>query len=530
MKFVWDSDNRRFVTKTHCPWPECGAHVQPMHEDGLLGWCEACDRPYETILLAPDGGGAPVEWTLRPESAFNTYTGQPVLRYSPADWSECQGSPDRAGVGDDPRGKVFGRPQQDHTWKLKEGWQVESIAPEETNEVGDSIASLAVMRGNVLAISRRGRIGVLDPDSGHARTQRPIEWPGHPRPDARNPVDQPPAIRGTRMVLVSPRQALFRDLGPQLFRTQGGRARGAHRLIQPTDPSRRFVGPPMGIDRPDRPRFALLEARLNPTRSGLEKPVLRVFEVDGQEICQVAAQGLARGPVYARSLDLILWLDAAGFVHRLPGQALLEAQPEAQPVLISEQILDLRPSLYPTLAVAPNARGELELWVASGDTENPTLQLSRCNLEEALRRDEARWVRRSLGGRGAVNGLSVGRGPNHDANASGLLLSVSTDQAVYSYPKELVDSMEHATARGHDTAERRGSWDPPIITGAGVIARVSGSVQLMSNGMGWHAMRTERAAVHSRYNEAQGLALYGRRVFYGRGMGVGCFLLSKEKV
>ena len=44
MSFEWDSDNRSFVTRARCPYPDCGKPTEPVHEDGVLGFCEACER------------------------------------------------------------------------------------------------------------------------------------------------------------------------------------------------------------------------------------------------------------------------------------------------------------------------------------------------------------------------------------------------------------------------------------------------------------------------------------------------------
>ncbi len=528
--FEWDASNRRFVTRPRCPYPDCGEPVEPSHDERVFCWCRHCERPYESALLRPADDGPPVEWTRRPRSIYCTFTGASLRDYSPLDWCEAGGGPSRSSCLHDAHGNAFGAPRTDRAFSLHDvertGWTAPTICPEEGQDDSDAVASILVLRGHVLAISRRGRVGILDPISGELLEKRPLVWPSFPPPDLSWPVEAAPAARGTQLVMVSPREALFRDLESQLF--PGPREpRQAHRLVAPHQRGTRFIGPPLGIDM-DPPLFCLLEGAAG--LRGLDQPLLRFFSLDGEELGRCPAPGIARPPVYDRRTDQLLWVDNQGFVHRLPGADCLKGDAAEPMPLLTEDILDLDVSARPTFVVVPDLAGESELWVADVRPDTGELEVYRAALEPALHSGELRWARHRLGSRGDLVALSVGRGPGHRANASAQMLSVATDQGVFSYPKALSDALEYDAARGHEGADRRGTWDQPILCGAGVIARVPGALHLMARGLGWGSQRRSRLSLPVRYAAKQGLAIFGRRVFIGVGLGVRCLVMEPEEV
>ena len=498
MSFEWDSDNRSFVTRTRCPYPDCGETAEPAHEDGVLGFCLHCLRTYESALLAPSGGGAPVEWNLRADCAFNTFTGERLTRWSPQDWSEASGGPQRTASTKDPRGAVFGPPRQQSWFSLEEDWSCESIAPDESAEA-DHIVAVTIARDRVIATTRRGRLGVLDATTGELRTQRPLDWPAWPAPSS---IDFPPALRGTRLCLAAPHQALFRDLAPQLF----GSGSGNWRLVDP-DPETSFVGPPLT----HASSMLLLQGRV--AKGALDDACLRIFDHTGEDQGRHEVPGIARPPAVWG--EEVLWLDDSGFVSIAGG-----------PTLPTEQVLNLRPSLLPTFCVAAGPNGRPELWVAHVSPDRGELVISRADLDHAVERGEVRWRSRSLGTRGEPVGLAIGQGPATTRNASSQLLAIATDQAVLTFSKDLGDAVELGAARGHESADRRGSWDCPIVCGAGALARVAGSVHLLPQGLGWGLRRAEVVPLLVRYAERQGFALTGRRVVLGVGLGLRSYLMK----
>jgi hypothetical protein len=524
----WDPNNRRFVTRPRCPHPDCGQPVEPAHAERVLCWCRHCERPYESTLLPPADAGPPVEWTRRPESAFCTFTGARLQGASPLDWAETGGDPGRSSCLDDPRGNVFGPPHGEQAFTLADreraGWVLQSVVPEDGQD-DDEVSALAVVRGRLLAATQRGRMALIDPTSGALLDARPLVWPSFPPPDPTWPVEFSPATRGEHLLLAAPREALFRDLGPQLF--PGVPSRGQPwALVKPLQPGARFLGPPLGLDGAP-PVFCLLEGV--PGLRRVADAVLRFFAPDGTELGRCPAPGIARPPTFDRASDNVVWLSAEGFLHSLPREqwALMEgAQPRE---LFSDEILDLDVSARPTAVLAPDLGGETELWVADVHPDTGELSVFKAHLGLALARDELRWQRQRLGKRGDLVALAVGRGPGHRANAAAQVMAVATDHGVFTFPKAASDAMELDAARGHEGADRRGSWDIPIITSAGVIARVPGAVHLLSRGMGWAERGPSRLSLPVRYGGVQGMAVFGRRVFVGVGLGVRCFVMEPQE-
>jgi hypothetical protein len=527
--FEWDANNRRFDTRPTCPYPDCGEPVEPAHQERVFCWCRHCERPYESALLRPADAGPPVEWSRRPESAFCTFTGARLVGSSPLDWAEAGGDPGRSSCLDDPRGNAFGQPHPDHSFSLhdkdRQGWHTATVIPEEGLD-DDAVSALAVLRGRVLAVTQRGRMAILDPETGALLDKRPLVWPSFPPPDLSWPVEHPPAARGKHILLCSPRQAQFRDLGPQLFPGTPAPAQ-PYTLVDPAQPGARFMGPPLGIDTPE-PLFCLLEGI--PGLRKLEDPLLRFFELGGRECGRCPAPGIARPPVYDRRSGTVLWLSAEGFVSALPQEQCLRMQGAVATELFSEDILDLDVSARPTAVLAPDLSGATELWVADVRPETGELSVFKASVDQALAAGELRWTRQRLGKRGDLVSLAVGRGPGHRANAAAQVMAVATDHGVFSFPKSSSDAMEYDAARGHEGADRRGSWDIPIITSAGVIARVPGAMHLLSRGMGWSDRASSRLALPVRYAGVQGMAIFGRRVFAGVGLGVRCFVLEPQEV
>ena len=527
--FEWDPHNRRFVTRPICPYPDCGQPVEPTHTERIFCWCRHCERPYESTLLRPADAGPPVEWTRRPESAFCTFTGAPLVHSSPLDWVEAGGGPSRSSCMDDPRGNAFGPPHPDQAFSLadrdRQGWTAATVIPEEGQE-DDAVSALAVLRGRLLAVTQRGRIAMLDPQTGALLDQRPLVWPSFPPPDLTWPVEHPPAARGNHLLLVAPREALFRDLSAQLF--PGTPSQGQpYALAKPMQPGARFLGPPLGIDA-DPPLFCLLEGI--PGLRTLDQPMLRFFALDGAEVGRCPAPGIARPPVYDARSGMVIWISSEGFVsalHRDRCRQLAGAEPIE---LFADDILNLDVSARPTAVLAPNLVGESELWVADVHPDTGELSVFKASLDQALTSEELRWTRHRLGKRGDLVALAVGCGPGHRANAAAQVMAVATDHGVFSFPKAASDAMEYDAARGHEGADRRGSWDTPIITSAGVIARVPGAMHLLGRGMGWSERASSRLSLPVRYAGIQGMAIFGRRVFVGVGLGVRCFVMEPEEI
>lgn len=67
-----------------------------------------------------------------------------------------------------------------------------------------------------------------------------------------------------------------------------------------------------------------------------------------------------------------------------------------------------------------------------------------------------------------------------------------------------------------------GSHDPPIVTSAGVLSRIQGSLVLDTQGLGWRD-DIHRVPVVGPYPGPQGIAIFGRRVYIGRRLSIDSF-------
>ncbi|HEX2224804.1 MAG TPA: hypothetical protein VHN15_11420, partial [Thermoanaerobaculia bacterium] len=472
----WDAANRRFRMPDRCPYPDCGQPVNPTNAAVALAWCPSCQRPYEAVRLP--SGNAPVELYRRPQSAFCTHTGRPLTGYSLLDWCEAGGGPGRSNSLDDGRGAVFGPPDPKVTVSLREAWAHSSILPQPDPE--DHVGSVTVVRGYVVAVTARGGIGIFDAVTGEPRLTRPLEWPdGSTDPmDLGRAVRHSPAFRGTHMALAAPHQAQFRDLRSFLL---GVEAEARYALVEP-EPGTTFLGPPLGVDAGQESFFCLLQGR---AQDHIGDPVLRFFARDGREVRRCALNGIVRPPVFDRWNGLLVWVDRQGIVSMLPADQLL-AEAEPTPVVsLPSSLLHLEEDDRPTLIAAHDTNRRTELWAAS-DLDGQAV-LHRCLLDD-LYRDPGQvwsWDQRDLGKLGPLSGFAVGIGSRHRDNAAGQLLGVATSQQVVLLQRF---SMINATLpmRGLETGGTRGSFDPPLVSSAGVITRLQGLLCLDNQGLGWN--------------------------------------------
>jgi hypothetical protein len=519
----WDAANRRFRTPDRCPYPDCGQPVNPTNAPAALAWCPSCQRPYEAVRLTD--GSAPIELYRRPQSAFCTYTGRPLTGYSLLDWCEAGGGPGRTNSLDDGRGAVFGPPDQRVKISLQEAWVQPSILTQPDPE--DHVCAIAVVRGQALAVTARGRIGIFDATSGESRLTRPLEWPdGSTDPmDLGRAVRHPPAFRGTRMVLAAPHQTQFRDLRSFLL---GGEADARYLLVD-ADEGASFLGPPLGVDSGGESFFCLLQGRAQ--EDGIHTPVLRFFSPDGQEICRFEPDAIARPPVFDRSSGSLVWIDKHGIVSVLAANQLIHGEGDkASPtVSLPASLLSLEDDDRPGLIAALDTNRRTELWVTSEPDGHAVLY--KCGLDD-LREHPGQvwsWDRRDLGKLGPLSGIAVGVGSRYRDNAAGQLLGVATSQQVALFQRF---SNINATLpmQGLETGGTRGSFDPPLVCSAGVIARLQGMLCLDNQGIGWDDSELHpKVPVPGIYDRTQGIAMFGRQVYIGHGLGVRSYRLHLEK-
>ncbi|MDP9119999.1 MAG: hypothetical protein M3O15_01305 [Acidobacteriota bacterium] len=527
----WDRDNQRFSAPSRCPYPDCEAAVDPVHAtEPTLAWCAVCHRPYEVVPFRPAAEAAPLELNRRPNSANCTYTGRPLTSYSVLDWCEAGGEPGRSYCLEDARGAVFGPPEERRIVRLAEDWIQHSILSSRGDD--DFVSSVSVVRGWVVAVTARGWVGLLDAGSGEPAPSRPLEWPTgstHPLEPLRS-VRHAPAFRGTGVVLAAPHEAQFRALGTFLFSSRDN-AQRAYRMVS-AEQGRQFLGPPLGIDGPEDPVFCLLEGRENGDTGVIEEAWLRFFDEAGNEISRCPAPGIARPPIFDRHLDRILWIDCNGGLASLasrqirPGQTLLAA------IDLPDPILEVEVNLRPTFAVAQDAQGRSEVWLSTALPDGG-VDFHRTVLggRPETRSTAWRWQTQTLSGIGQVTGFAVGIGSMHRYNAASQLIGVATDRQVLALDRANLTGGGRLPMTGPESVGTAGSFDVPLLCSAGVIARLQSSICIEPQGLGWSdASAQPKAPIPGLYQMTQGMAMFGRRVYIGHGMGVRSYVVEIEEV
>jgi hypothetical protein len=527
----WDRDNQRFTSPSRCPYPDCVAPVDATHAtEPVLRWCTVCNRPFEVTPFRPAPEAAPLDLHRRPATAYCTYTGQPLTAYSVVDWAEAGGEPGRSYCLNDARGAVFGPPSARRILHLKDDWTQRSIFGGRDDE-DDFVSSVSVVRGSVVAVTARGRVGLFDATTGVQAPGRPLEWPtgsAHPE-DSDRAVRYPPAFRGTQMVLAAPHEAQFRDLKSILFPIRGSAMR-QHRMVTPS-PGCQFLGAPLGIDSLASPVFCLLEGKEDSRSASISAAQLRFFDVDGNEIAVCAAGEITRAPIFDRRLGWVIWVDGDGRLSILTATHLGAGVVRATTTSLPDPILSLAVNLRPTFATARNSLGRSELWLSSA-LPRGGVELHHTLLDEAaLARTTAwRWQTHMLEGVGEVHGIAVGGASPYAGNATSQLLAVATDRQVLSLDRSNVAGSGRAAMSGPESMGMTGSLDVPLLCSAGVVARLQSSLCLDSQGLGWSDESFQRKVpIAGLYRQAQGLALFGRRVYAGLGMGVCSYRIDVEE-
>src|SRR5262249_29844408 len=135
----------------------------------------------------------------------------------------------------------------------------------------------------------------------------------------------------------------------------------------------------------------------------------RFFTPTGEELASCPAPGIARAPVFARDLELLVWIDRQGTLFSLSSRQLGGERPLAPASAIPDATLEVEVNLRPTFAVARTEQGSSEVWLSNASPEGG-VDFQRTTLGETRGRQPWRWRLRALPGIGEVRGFAVGIG------------------------------------------------------------------------------------------------------------------------
>lgn len=467
-----------------------------------------------------------MEITRRVGASFCTMTGHELMLPSPLDWAEAGGGPGRTGALPDPRAAFFGPPSANRMIDLAEVWRSNEVfGPDQ--DAADPVRSVLTVRGRVVVTSAGGRTAVLRSETGESvlPAGECLEWPDGSAVAGNDEcsVSQPAAMRGGRLCVVASHQVVIRDIREYL-----GRPSRPLRSVASIDTNDggRFFGPPLGIDA-DRPLFVILEGRADSADGVLGDPILRAVDAAGLELGAWEAPGIVRPPVFDRLNQVLVWVTETGTMHSLPlaalegrGGSVVSSHPDGE----FNATFDSRA----TLVISPNPKGWAEVWLAE-----PSLDGNSFSLWHALLHPRAnpakypttlRWKwdhRVYLASAGAIKGLAIGIGARSTADGASDLAALTSDDGVFALRKSSLGVLDQGFAPGPATGSLSGSADPPILCGAGIVARTNLGVYLYSDPLGWGRDQGRRfLSMPSTDRRPQGLAMLGRRVFAGIGVGV----------
>lgn len=543
MTIEYQSDpNHTFTVSTRCPSPDCASPLPLLHEAGILGKCGECGTLYESVRVASIGAQE-VEWARGGTAIRCTFTGIAHQKASPLEWTGSGGNSRRTFSPLDPNGVQFGTPDSNTRFRFEDSWRVESIA-KQTAAMADHVSTLTLLKGHIIATSTRGWIAIIDAQTGKM-VHETLAWPSAPPPvpDTR-PVYFPPVGRGTNLLVCALHQSIFIDLAPCLDRTQnGGRYLPPREAISVLDADQGFIAPPLAMDGPNGSIFCLTEGQNNAPDSVTFR-FFRSTEDGFREVVRLKPDQFTRGPIFDDQSQRMMWLDDEGNLQLLAlSDVDLPAPSDTIPDLDVAKIenhftnqdplnLRLRPLDYATFSLSRLREGRSELVALSLSDEGQPL-LWRAPLEPCLKNPTAtvEWSEepQAMQLDGSHLMLSVGDQSSNPANRAGDLIGVGTDGRIASYSRGVTLSL-NGEASGNQPGAYAGTYDPPVTTGAGVVARTPGMLHLFSRGIGWSVRDSRPKPIASLYKRQQGLLVADSHVYFGDGLGVCCLKIVPEEI
>ena len=513
--YKWSKAQSRFVHKTQCPYPDCGTMINPPSiEKKQIGLCKSCGRTFEWLVIQTEDG-VPLPWPRRPNAMFCSYSGRRLIEYSSVEWNEHGGSSARSSCLNDLQGEIFGIPDRDTSFQLKPVWQTESLIKEDLRGQ-DKIKAINLVNGILMVTTEKGYISFIrgvDTDNYEIITEE-IEA----KNQKRESVSQTPVVRGPFCVVQKQTVANFYKIG--FFSVEGTYE---HSTIEAQSECS-FYGPPLGIDL-DTPAFVLWQAQVIG-----EFPIQSSFLVYTQSedsithlLFEIDAPNCARPPIYVEDLKALVWIDRAGNIFTISKESLLSGNPSSEKwEAVKPDTCSIQWDSKPTFVFG--ASDDSPQFFITNKNDDPFSVNGTILYKIIQDRHRLQWKPLDMGNIGEqIYALAVGVGSEYRGTDSLQdVVAIATDQSVVITDKNATNI--NPSFSPMPGAQLKGSIEPPVICGAGIVFRIAGRLRLSSFGFGWGSESDE---VTLTVPYSMGLLMLGNRIFIGEEDGVAAYDITK---
>ena len=513
--YKWSKAQSRFAHKTQCPYPDCGVMISPPSiERKQLGLCKQCLRAFEWLIIRTDND-TPLPWPRKPGSMFCSYSGKRLIEYSSVEWNEHGGSSARSSCLNDLQGELFGIPERDTKFRLQKVWQTESLIKKDLEGL-DKIKALNLVNGILVVTTELGYMSFL----------RNVDSPKYEKIteeiEAKNQnkeiVSQSPVVRGPYFVIQKKTFANFYKVG--FFSTEGTYEQTA--IEAQSDNS--FYGPPLGIDLHS-PTFVLWQTQM--VGDFPIDPVLKFYTQKKDNLAhllfEVEVPNCARPPIYVDRLNALIWIDRSGQIFRISKESMLAGKPVSE-LWDAKQSPNCEINWDSKATFVFGSSDDSVQFFITAKLDDPFTHNATVLYKIIEQQGRLIWHTLELGNIGEqIYALSVGVGSVYRGTSSLQdVVAISTDQMVLTTDKNVTDSQRYYSPMA--SAQLKGSIEPSIICGAGVVSRVAGRLRLAAFNYAW-GFESDEEQLTVPYS--MGLLMLGNRVFIGEEDGVAAYDITK---
>jgi|GEM_PF-5553661 len=473
--------NAYFRTFTHnLVCPTCSAPLTiEEHHSSMVDLCAVCEHPFEWYNIQLSSGKG-IPWVRRAEQRFCTFTGDEMQGVSLLESREVGQSSFRNSSVYDPQCRIFGFPKDFYHYQFR----LHENSCKYNESKSDKIVSLSVVNGDLVSCTNKGTLqvynNILDDMSALGKSQ---SWVGvfHQNQE----IEFPPAFCGKHSLTVaSPAYIsdVHKNTSSLCFRTLEV-MRGTDFSNELIQLDMEVVGHPFLVEVRGEQKFAVwCGHRLSDLR--VEKSHIQIYSFDGKLEYSIQAKEMARTPLYIKSKHLLCSVSTNFRVLLFDLDTLSE---KSKTYAFTSQYMGidpvedfLYPSKYPTLVASLNRDGSEDIWLAYTHYEKhylSVLQFSVFSNHQVRLQQKNVWKDKKIK---HLYALSVGHhSPNPDCSHYADKLAVSTSEACFVFNKNIHLQQTLDVIKKDDFSHHLvGSRDPAILSGAGVLVRLAGKVQL----------------------------------------------------